>query len=62
VARIGEGWCFFTNGVSYIAVIIGLLMMKVHCVHEVVSFAVGIVTRGFQFVNRTGPSGRCCSC
>jgi MFS family permease len=27
VAAIGEGWCFFANGVSYIAVIIGLLMM-----------------------------------
>jgi len=25
VARIGEGWCFFANAVSYIAVIIGLL-------------------------------------
>ncbi len=29
VASIGEGWCFFVNGVSYIAVIIGLLMMRV---------------------------------
>src|SRR5205814_4844737 len=29
VARIGEGWCFFANSVSYIAVIIGLLMMRV---------------------------------
>lgn len=27
VASIGEAWCFFANGVSYIAVIIGLLMM-----------------------------------
>lgn len=27
VAAIGEGWCFFANGVSYIAVIIGLLLM-----------------------------------
>jgi len=31
VARIGEGWCFFANGASYIAVIIGLLLMRVHC-------------------------------
>ena len=31
VAKIGEGWCFFANGVSYIAVIIGLLMMKIQC-------------------------------
>jgi MFS family permease len=29
VASIGEGWCFFANGASYIAVIIGLLMMRV---------------------------------
>src|SRR5436190_4822310 len=27
VATIGEGWCFFLNGVSYIGVITGLLMM-----------------------------------
>ena len=29
IAGIGEGWCFFANAVSYIAVIAGLLMMKV---------------------------------
>jgi MFS family permease len=29
VASIGEGWCFFANAVSYIAVIVGLKMMKV---------------------------------
>jgi MFS family permease len=29
VAKIGEGWCFFANGVSYIAVLAGLLMMRV---------------------------------
>ena len=28
VATIGEGWCFFVNGVSYLAVIAGLLMMR----------------------------------
>ena len=28
VASIGEGWCFFANAVSYIAVIVGLLLMK----------------------------------
>jgi len=26
---IGEGWCFFANGASYIAVIAGLLLMRV---------------------------------
>src|SRR5690348_13952556 len=29
VASIGEGWCFFANSVSYIAVITGLLLMKI---------------------------------
>ena len=28
VASIGEGWCFFANAVSYVAVIAGLLLMK----------------------------------
>ena len=28
VASIGEGWCFLVNGVSYLAVIAGLLMMR----------------------------------
>ena len=28
VARIGEGWCFAANAISYIAVIVGLLLMK----------------------------------
>ena len=28
VASIGEGWCFFANSVSYIAVITGLLLMR----------------------------------
>ena len=29
VASIGEGWCFFANAVSYLAVIAGLLLMKI---------------------------------
>jgi MFS family permease len=29
VAAIGEGWCFFANGVSFIAVIAGLALMKI---------------------------------
>ena len=28
VAAVGEGWCFLLNGVSYIAVIAGLLLMR----------------------------------
>src|ERR1035441_2454365 len=32
VARLGEGWCFGVNAISYIAVIVGLLLMNVHSV------------------------------
>src|ERR1700693_4602016 len=31
IAKIGEGWCFAANAISYIAVIVGLMLMKVHC-------------------------------
>lgn len=29
VAWVGEGWCFFLNGVSFVAVIVALMMMKI---------------------------------
>src|SRR5260221_1536695 len=29
VAMVGEGWCFLLNGISYVAVIAGLLMMRI---------------------------------
>ena len=29
IGLLGVGWCFFLNGVSFIAVIIGLLLMNV---------------------------------
>jgi len=57
VARLGEGWCFFANAVSYIAVIAGLLMMNVKAPARV---STNIspwdhIVEGFQFVNRTAP-------
>src|SRR5882672_5067728 len=56
VARIGEGWCFFSNGVSYIAVIIGLLLMKVQCKPRGGELSPWESLReGFQFVNKTIP-------
>ena len=30
IAFVGEGWCFLINGISYMAVIAALLMMKVN--------------------------------
>jgi MFS family permease len=56
VARIGEGWCFFANGVSYIAVIIGLLLMKVHApVRASTSSPLEHLKEGFRFVSDTVP-------
>ena len=57
VARLGEGWCFFVNGVSYIAVIAGLLMMNVHAPARVSAKTSPWehMREGFEFVNRTAP-------
>jgi MFS family permease len=57
VARLGEGWCFFANGVSYIAVIAGLIMMNVHAPARVSAETSPFehIVEGFQFVNRTAP-------
>jgi len=57
VASIGEGWCFFANGMSYIASIAALLFMALphaprldqatsHLVHGV---------EGFRYAGRTAP-------
>ena len=56
LTKISEGWCFFGNGVSYIAVIIGLLMMKVHCPRRSGDLSpLESLREGFQFVNKTVP-------
>jgi MFS family permease len=56
VAKIGEGWCFFANAVSYIAVIAGLLMMKVQPRLRAASGSpVKHLIEGFRFVRHTAP-------
>ena len=56
VAKIGEGWCFFGNAVSYIAVIIGLVMMRVHSpARASMASPFEHMMEGFRFVNRTAP-------
>ena len=56
VARIGEGWCFFANGISYIAVIVGLLLMKIHCPpRSKTDSPLEDIKEGFRFVSRTKP-------
>ena len=57
VARLGEGWCFFANGVSYIAVIVGLLLMNVHAPARVSLHTSPLehIVEGFRFVSQTAP-------
>jgi MFS family permease len=56
VAKIGEGWCFFANGVSYIAVIVGLLMMRVQRpARRAPASPWAHLIEGFRFVRQTAP-------
>jgi len=57
VASIGEGWCFFANGVSYLAVIAGLLLMTLDRlpVTDRASSPLAHIGEGFRFVRDTLP-------
>jgi len=57
VASIGEGWCFFANAVSYIAVIIGLILMRIppRVAERTITSAYEHIAEGFRFVRRTAP-------
>jgi MFS family permease len=57
VASIGEGWCFFANAVSYIAVIIGLFLMRVEDRPPVAKqeSLLEDVREGFRWVRQTAP-------
>jgi MFS family permease len=57
VASVGEGWCFFANAVSYIAVIAGLLMMRIAPRPRPMEIASPFehIAEGFRFVRNTAP-------
>jgi MFS family permease len=57
VASIGEGWCFFANAVSYIAVLAGLMMMRVppRAPYAGGSSALNDIKEGFAWVLNTKP-------
>ncbi len=57
VARIGEGWCFFANGISYIAVIVGLLMMRLQrpVYRPAKGSPLANIIEGFRFARNTSP-------
>jgi MFS family permease len=54
VAKIGEGWCFAANSISYIAVIVGLSLMHVHCAPRTSKHSpIEDIIEGFRWVNHT---------
>jgi MFS family permease len=57
VAWIGEGWCFFANAISYIAVIVGLLLMRLAPFRpkETDASPLEHIIEGFRFVRHTRP-------
>ena len=58
VAGIGEGWCFLVNGLSFIAVIIGMLMIRAEAGPKKPAQHIRAgVAEAFNFVRHTGPVG-----
>ena len=57
VAAVGEGWCFLLNGISYLAVIAGLLLMDVpkRPKPREQRSVLRDTIEGFRFVTRTAP-------
>jgi MFS family permease len=57
LAAVGEGWCFLLNGLSYIAVITGLLMMTLPARDgtPLAPATLGDSIQGFRFIRRTPP-------
>src|SRR5215467_11424925 len=57
VSLVGEGWCFLINGLSYLAVIIGLLFITAgkQAPHEQHVSHVQTILEGFRFVLNTQP-------
>ena len=57
VATIGEGWCFFANALSYVAVIVGLMTMRVRRPVQKPPSGSPLthILEGFRFVAHTRP-------
>ena len=57
IAAVGEGWCFFADGVSYIAVIASLLMMNVVRKAKTprTTNVIQELAAGFRYVSRFAP-------
>ena len=57
IAAVGEGWCFFIDGISYIAVIASLLMMRItpSQLHRHASTMLDQLREGWDYVRTFRP-------
>ena len=57
IAYIGAGWCFFLNGMSFIAVIVALLMMRIPKmdIRPTDESPIRAFSEGFRFAMNDGP-------
>lgn len=57
IAASSEGWCFFVDGISYIAVIVSLLLMRVHVarVARAASSMLAQMREGWTYVSTFAP-------
>src|SRR5439155_20052823 len=57
IAKVGEGWCFFLNGFSFLAVIFALLAMKIepHVRNESGESPLQSLLNGFRFAMNDRP-------
>lgn len=57
LAAVGEGWCFLLNGLSYIAVITGLLLMELPAREKRAKAPASLAetVEGFRFIRKTTP-------
>src|SRR6202166_192781 len=57
VASVGEGWCFFANGISYVAVIAGLVLMRLtrRAALQNQGSPLANMAEGFRFARHTAP-------
>jgi MFS family permease len=56
VAGVGEGWCFVANGLSYFAVLYGLLRMRLPARQRIIAGSAWThMAEGFRFVATTPP-------
>jgi MFS family permease len=56
ITSVGEGWCFFANGLSFLAAIAALLMMTTAPARPALQGSpLQNIIEGFQFATRTAP-------